>query len=526
MRLRIEVVDPEGRPLLPANNATKFVHQCGVVVRDNVPISIPLWYKPANPEGFLYVSEELKTHIWNKLMAHFTLPVLDDREKAEKMRNKVKHWALKKMAEQFNKWKNKLYREYLDDKQPPEFSGTLESQRNHWDAFLEYKDSEKAKEKSAQNKENAKKKKYHHKLGGGGYKSAEPKWDQIEAEMRETGVIPETDEWARRIRNWSLAHGLTYDKETGALIVDDENQPIAEAKKSIVKAIEDRQKGKLISDREIDELTVALGNKEKGGRARGFGNTPWKLAFPEDAGTYRSRERARKRKEQEEEARLRKVEMEQQQLFALVKDYKQELDEFRAQAGATTTLPLQQDSQGGGAPSQRPRSSVASTGVLARYPVDDIDKKTACELHVGVMNLSLKAADGYVLTCESTARWHCSPIQDGFGRVGVDEIQPGYDSLELEIPGPEGERTLGEVGAGIILWRKQYIVFPDSGPRPSPPRRGPSPPSPHDDDRDNQYNDTSPSRSPPHEPTREPTPEPTRQPTPPPTKTQDRKSVV
>ena len=95
---------------------------------------------------------------------------------------------------------------------------------------------------------------------------------------------------------------------------------------------------------------------------------------------------------------------------------------------------------------------MASTGVAAdeapmdRYPVDDIRERTTCELHVGVRNLCLKATDGYALSCESSARWHCNPIPDGYGRVGVDHILPGYDSLELDIPGAEDERTLGEVG--------------------------------------------------------------------------------
>ena len=36
------------------------------------------------------------------------------------------------------------------------------------------------------------------------------------------------------------------------------------------------------------------------------------------------------------------------------------------------------------------------------YPVDYIMEKTSCELHVGVSNLSMKAAEGYALAAEST----------------------------------------------------------------------------------------------------------------------------
>ena len=48
--LTIDEVSPEGKPLLPISNANTFIHQCGFVVRDNVPISIINWNKPAKRE--------------------------------------------------------------------------------------------------------------------------------------------------------------------------------------------------------------------------------------------------------------------------------------------------------------------------------------------------------------------------------------------------------------------------------------------------------------------------------------------
>jgi hypothetical protein len=45
-------------------------------------------------------------------------------------------------------------------------------------------------------------------------------------------------------------------------------------------------------DRENDELTKALKNKEHTGRTRGLGSAiPWRSRFAEDSQTYRSRER-------------------------------------------------------------------------------------------------------------------------------------------------------------------------------------------------------------------------------------------
>ena len=94
---------------------------------------------------------------------------------------------------------------------------SLERHRAHWDSFVEYKNSELARQRSEKNKENAKKKIYHHKMGTGGYRTAEPKWDQTEAAMREKGIITATESWPHRVRNWILGHGAEYDMETGEL---------------------------------------------------------------------------------------------------------------------------------------------------------------------------------------------------------------------------------------------------------------------------------------------------------------------
>ena len=151
-------------------------------------------------------------------------------------------------------------------------------------------------------------------------------------------------------------------------------------------------------------------------------------------------------------------------------------------------------------PSQR-RSSVASTEVQAnnlmlmennapviddtagatmvRYPVDEVEARTACELHVTVKNISMKVALGFALPCPPEATYHGSQIPAGYARVGVDEVELTCRSLELDIPAGEGEKTLGEVEGGIILWKKQHIVFPGWAPRKSsPPRSNPSPPRP------------------------------------------------
>jgi hypothetical protein len=95
----------------PEANARAFVAQCGIIVRDNVPISIQEWNKLKKDEGASFVSDRLKDLLWNKLLSFFTLPVLQTASETEKQNKKVKEWALKKMATQFNKSKNNLYKD-------------------------------------------------------------------------------------------------------------------------------------------------------------------------------------------------------------------------------------------------------------------------------------------------------------------------------------------------------------------------------------------------------------------------------
>ena len=206
---------------------------------------------------------------------------------------------------------------------------------------------------------------------------------------------------------------------------------------------------------------------------------PWIEGFPQDRDSYRSRLRAKRRKEQQESDRLMILERNHDQMVALYKEQQKQIDQMREQGAPT--LQLEQASQGG--PSHR-RSSVASSVMVGddetSYPVDYITEKTTCELHVPVFNLSMKAADGYAFSIDSTASWLGNAIPDGFARVGVDQVVQGYESLNLEFPRADDESVLGDVVGGLILWRKKYIKFVGWAPR--PPSSPPIHDSPPDDD--------------------------------------------
>ena len=211
MHLTIDAISTNGEPVLPILNARVFVRQCGVIVRENIPINIQEWNKLKKDESASFVSNRLKEFLWTKLISFFTLPVLKIVSETEKQNATVKKFALSKMMTQFNKFKNNLYKDYLADGEPKEWIGPMMKQREYWPQFVEMKKSAIFKKRSETNKANAKKKKYHHTMGTGGYKSFTPKWVAMEDEMRKQGIIPETEEWERRWANYALGHGATYD---------------------------------------------------------------------------------------------------------------------------------------------------------------------------------------------------------------------------------------------------------------------------------------------------------------------------
>ena len=91
---------------------------------------------------------------------------------------------------------------------------------------MAYKKSEKAKQRSLTNKQNAAKKKYHHDTGLGGYYKARPLWDKAEQDLLAKGVQPATLHWLDRSRIWFLGVGVTLDPETGKCVWTNEQLAI------------------------------------------------------------------------------------------------------------------------------------------------------------------------------------------------------------------------------------------------------------------------------------------------------------
>ena len=108
---KFEIVEiaPDGEPIEPIRTRKAFSAQCGVLVRDRIPISIQQWYKPAKDEyaEVSYVNEMQKKNLWTELKANFTLSPEEDPEKPVK-EQLIKSCALKKMVTLMRRWREEL----------------------------------------------------------------------------------------------------------------------------------------------------------------------------------------------------------------------------------------------------------------------------------------------------------------------------------------------------------------------------------------------------------------------------------
>jgi hypothetical protein len=223
-KLSIDVVSADGKPLEPKQQATKFINQCGVIVRDMILITVQEWNEPKKARlGATFVNKRSKKDLWRKLMANFILPSEyskkdDDGDEilsGHERRRRVKQYALKKMAEAFRGFKKMLYAK----KKTLVFEGAYEKLRQQWPEFVAFKASERAKEMSEKNRANAEKKEHHHILGPGGYKSAVPKWEAMENELRNRRITPGTEGWPERAKHWWYGHGGSLDPATGSVFI-------------------------------------------------------------------------------------------------------------------------------------------------------------------------------------------------------------------------------------------------------------------------------------------------------------------
>jgi len=97
---------------------------------------------------------------------------------------------------------------------------------------------------------------------------------------------------------------------------------------------------------------------------------------------------------------------------------------------------------------------------LGTYPVDEITYPTPCKLYVQDKILKNKVATGQAwLGNDVITHDHQLPI--GYAKVTIDTIvKRSYGrTVDLDIPGQDGMKLLGENIGCIVAWRKCQLVW-------------------------------------------------------------------
>jgi hypothetical protein len=137
-----------------------------------------------------------------------------------------------------------------------------------------------------------------------------------------------------------------------------------------------------------------------------------------------------------------------------------------SQQGIGASLPHIEAPFNATGPTSQWKSSVASTELPAddesafRYPVDDITDATPCELHVKVVNITMKVAVGYALPIGPNPTYHYTLVPHGYADAGVDQVTSAFEEPKLDYPTGEGDfYELGEAKKAPFYGQRNTSCF-------------------------------------------------------------------
>jgi hypothetical protein len=267
----------------------------------------------------------------------------------------------------------------------------------------------------------------------------------MEQDLIAKGIISTVFHWLERSKNRYYAHGGRLNPDDGTL----EFQPtLREKALELVNKIEDVKASRLKVDREMDELTMALGNPEHPRRCRGYGVVPWKYAFKGNLDSNRNRKRRKEREEdhwrQMIEQRLKEqdekmqVEIERRLAVTISKitqigalpevplDPVISPSAWKSSCASTEVAPGACLEVAPGACTEGPEQPRAIERVPVddnqQYPVDFLCRCTPCELQKPFANITMQVAYGSAFAHFLGQTSHVMLIPPGYASVFVEEI--------------------------------------------------------------------------------------------------------
>ncbi|KAG2629994.1 hypothetical protein PVAP13_3KG472402 [Panicum virgatum] len=408
-RSLITELDELGEPVAPVKVMGPYKSAIGVVVKENVPITYRYWN--AKDKTWV-VPDSIKEICWGKLKEKFIFP--EDSEPLARRR------ALFLMGNSFRYFKFTLNKHVKNETEPD--WKDFPNQRPFWEQFVLYK------------RKNDKP----YKTGSRGYIRKIPEWEEQAERLVHSGVTLQTDGWDPWAVRYLLARGAYYNPDGSLGFHDRDAEDLG---RKIHEAHEAASTGAFVPDRENDELTRALGSKEHPGCTRGTGNVPWRFAFPEHLGTYRSRGRRNAQQQAEWQSLLQAV---REEVNATNEKFRAELVESLSRGAPLAPGEAMRDAAPDlTSPQGLVRSSCGSTAlpeedIGVTFPVDKITQPTTCKLYIHQKFFDMKVAVGQAWPTGEGVMLHNRPLPEGYAKVTVDSlVKRKYKNVELDIPGDD-----------------------------------------------------------------------------------------
>jgi hypothetical protein len=190
-----------------------------------------------------------------------------------------------------------LYKKFILKGEEPNWDGgEYAKQKEFYEDFKQYRQSEEYLEMSRKNKANSLKATNRHHLGSHGYASKMDEFEEELEELERRGIEPETTTWEPRSVHFFMVRGVHHGSDRS---FSSKNPAMSSLITRISKVNDQVRQGICTSERENDVLTQALRNREHPSQTRGAGLVAWKIAFKEDLATYRSHSRGKTAQEAE-----------------------------------------------------------------------------------------------------------------------------------------------------------------------------------------------------------------------------------
>jgi hypothetical protein len=248
-------------PLAAHDNVIKLTNYIGALVRDNIPVRFQYWKgaevttelqnedEVEHENAQQYVVPNIENNMtWTEVQLNFSFP------EGTNLAN-VRTWAIQMGAIAFQSYKKRLNKDYIKKELAPVFTKKrLAKLRDHWDSFVQYKQTQEATKMIATKTINVSRKKEFYKLGSGGYKVAMPKWDKMEHDCIACGLVATID-WLVQARTCYYAHGDTINTEDGTLLLGDQ---ITEMAERLVDLVCMTGEGTFMPNQERDELSAVI----------------------------------------------------------------------------------------------------------------------------------------------------------------------------------------------------------------------------------------------------------------------------